>query len=320
MRGEGLAGLHSSCASPSGLGTDCCPRSTGSCVGKASCRGDDAVTAPRWHPGAPGQDRHPGSGLSSSKILRPREGTGSHRGRSQGRHCAAAESEQRAIFGVLPFLHPLGTACPGPGHHGNGGGTMEGYGNKLRSPTCPPLNCPVLFMGIVHPNTSYTPWIRTVLPCSPTAAGDATCTHVGVRNPSRPSTAAALLGQAPRARILTPRLRGRLCLLVSKPGPFPQREHGQGITRNSQIWVFPGWAGVGGGGHPHRQSLPVLHRGERCHGRTAREARAEQSRGADTGGCSSFGGCRGGASPCPERAQWVLCVGAGDLEGTGGPR
>lgn len=182
----------------------------------------------------------------------------------------------------------------------------------------PPLNCPMLLMEIMHPNTSYTPWIRTVLPCSCTAAGDATCAHAGVRNTSRPSTAAALLGQAPRARILTPRLaRMLVVLLVSKPGPFPQWEHGQGITRNSQIWVFPGWAGVGGwGGHPHRQSLPALHGGEWCHGRTAREARAEQSRGADTGGSSNFGGCRGGASPCPERAQWVLCVGAGDLEGT----
>lgn len=71
----------------------------------------------------------------------------------------------------------------------------------------PPLNCPMLLMEIVHPNTSYTPWIRrTVLPCSHTAAGDATYAHAGVRNPSRPSTAAALLGQAPHARILTPRL------------------------------------------------------------------------------------------------------------------
>lgn len=93
MQGEGLAGLRSSCPGPSGLGTDCRAHSTGSCVGKASCRGDDPVTARRWHPGAPERDRHPGSVLSSSKIPCPQEGTGSHRGRSQGRPCAAAESE-----------------------------------------------------------------------------------------------------------------------------------------------------------------------------------------------------------------------------------
>lgn len=42
--------------------------------------------------------------LSSYPCLQ--EGTGSHEGRSWGRHWAAAGSEPRAVFGVLPLLQP----------------------------------------------------------------------------------------------------------------------------------------------------------------------------------------------------------------------
>ena len=225
--GRALQLLPLLCPSPLGLGTDRCPHTTGSGVGKASCKGDDPATARRWHLGAPGWG-HPGSLLSSSKIPCPREGMGSHRGRSQGRHCAAAESEQRAIFGVLPLPHPWGTLCPGPGHWRNGAGTMEGYGNKLRSPA-PPRQPPCAPHGDgtsrhpLHPVDQHA--ATTVLPCSCTAAGGATCARSGVCNPSQLSTAAALWCQPPRARIPTPRLQGHWCLLVSKPGPFSQREH-----------------------------------------------------------------------------------------------
>lgn len=113
----------------------------------------------------------------------------------------------------------------------------------------PPLNCPMLLMEIMHPNTSYTPWIRTVLPCSCTAAGDATCAHAGVRNTSRPSTAAALLGQAPRARILTPRLRG--CLWYSwcpNLAPSPSGSMAKALPGIPKSGFSLGGQELGGGG------------------------------------------------------------------------
>lgn len=104
---------------------------------------------------------------------------------------------------------------------------------------------------------------------------------------------------------------------MPKAGPFPWWERSRGITRNSQIGVRGrSWRG---GGHPRGQSLPVLHGEERRCRRTAREARAEESRGAGTGACGIFGGWPG-ACPYPERVQRVLRVGTGDLAGTGGPR
>ena len=70
-----------------------------------------------------------------------------------------------------------------------------------------------------------------------TAAGDAACARSGVRDPSQLSTAAVCQCQPLRAGTRTPPPQGRFCLLVSQPGPFSQREHGQGITRNPKSGV-----------------------------------------------------------------------------------
>lgn len=95
QRGHGLGGLCSSWP-----GTPQCPGDTAPCW-KSFLQGDGPDTAWRGHPGAPGW-RCPV--LSSCPCLQ--EGTGSHEGRSWGRHWAAAGSEPRAVFGVLSLLHP----------------------------------------------------------------------------------------------------------------------------------------------------------------------------------------------------------------------
>lgn len=95
QRGHGLGGLCSSWP-----GTPQCPGDTAPCW-KSFLQGDGPDTAWRGHPGAPGW-RCPV--LSSCPCLQ--EGTGSHEGRSWGRHWAAAGSEPRAVFVVLPLLHP----------------------------------------------------------------------------------------------------------------------------------------------------------------------------------------------------------------------
>lgn len=239
-RGAGRALQRSPllCPIPSGLGTDRCPHRTGSCVGKASRRGDDPATARRWHPGAPGRG-HPGPVLSSGEIPCPWEGMGSHGGRSQGRHCA--ESEPRAIFGVLPLLHPRAQPAQSPGT----GATVpvQRRGTAIsRDAQHTPLNHPVLHTETTHPDTPHTPWISVrphdcaALEMPPAlAVGSVTHPHCF----AVPAPACTHPDHPPH-----PRLQGRLCLLVSKPAPFPRREHSRGITGNSQIQVFPESGGV----------------------------------------------------------------------------
>lgn len=122
------------CPSLSGLGTDRCPHRTGSCVGKASCSGDDP-SCHGWEVlRAPGQG-HPASVLSSSKIPHPREGTGSQGGRTQSRERAKG--------------HFLGPSLPAsPGHSPPGARAPVQWcwynGGVGQQAQCAPLSCPGL--------------------------------------------------------------------------------------------------------------------------------------------------------------------------------